>query len=201
VTNLPPPNIDFDKVVVTGDVRQLTLLVERLKSKKADLSEAEEKVSAIKEEISRIECDEIPDMMDSCSVKELTLGTGEKVVVKQIIKAGLPTKGAIEGQKDADKKAMLTHRLNEGLDWLRKNGGEPLIKNKITIEFSKGQDNLAGDFEGKAEELGLPALREQSVNNSSLSKFVGTKLSAGVDMPKETLGIYLGRKAEVKKAR
>lgn len=197
-------DVDFDahnNEKPSGDLKLLTDAVKLLKKKQEDLSALEEEVKQCKKEIQRLESQEIPDQMDACSLKDLTLDTGEKLIVKAIVKASLPTKASIESQKDEDKRAALEHRLRKGLDWLRDNGGEELIKNRIVVEFSKGQDNLAGDFEGKAAEHNLPAMRDQSIHNASLSKFVAEKIKSGTEVPMDTLGVYCGRKAEVKKAR
>lgn len=194
-------DIDFDADVAIGDVKQLTEAVEKLKAKMIELDEAEKKVKKLKAEIQKLESQEIPDQMDACSVKEITLESGEKVTVKPIVKANLPTKGSIDGQKDENKKAELIHRLRTGMDWLRNNGGEELITNKIVVEFSKGQDNIAGDFEGMAVEHELPFVRDTSVHNATLSKFVSERMKDGKEIPMETLGVYCGRKAQVKKAR
>lgn len=199
--NEVPDDIDFDMPKPVGDLKTLTATAKRLQTLQKELRVLEQSCKDKKKEISQLESQELPDLMDGCSVKTLTLDTGETLKCKSIVKAALPTKAAISGQKDPDKKAELEDRHADGLCWLRGNGGEEIIKNTIIVEFSKGQDNLVGDFIGKAEELELPYNRDEAVHNATLSKFVDEKMQAGVEVPMLTLGVYCGRKAEVKKAR
>lgn len=197
-----PNDIDFEAdAQPVGDLKALTAKVEELKNKMGEAEILADELKDVAKQIAYIEGTEIPDMMDACGVKELVLPSGEKLVVKPIVKASLPTQTSINNAKDENKKAELEHRLDQGLQWLRDNGAEELIKNTIIVEFSRGQDNIAGDFEGKAAELGLPAQRNTSVAHGTLSKFCADKIAKGEDVPHETLGIYCGRKATVKKAR
>ncbi len=119
--------------------------------------------------------------------------------VKEITKVSIPSAGGIEKEKDGLKKGELRKRLNEALTYLRENGGEPLIKNFVTLEFDKGKDNVVGRFTELADETGTPYCKETTVHNGSLEKFIKELLAKGKQVPKDTFGLYTGSKAVIVK--
>lgn len=195
-----PEELEADANKPQGDLNQVIEKGNELINLKRSLADLEDKAKAVAEKIRQIETQELPEIMENCNVDKFEFGNGYKVQVNSIIKASLPAKSAIDKEKDEERKAELEHRLNQGLKWLRENGGTEIIKNVFAVEFSKGQDNIVGDFVGRAEELKLPYQRQQSVHPSNLSRFVKEKMQKGDNVPKEALGVYCGKQAVVKKS-
>lgn len=171
-----------EMIRIQDEIAQLEI---RLEQKRADLH--------------RIESSELPELMGSMATFKLQNGWG--VEVTEITKAALPTLSAIEAarKKDEEKAMELEQRREDGFQFLRDNEAESLIKNKLALEFSKGQDNIVGDFIAKAEEAGLPTQRVTEVHNATLSKWVKERMEKGLEVPMDLFGVYCGRKAVLKK--
>lgn len=190
-----------DAKQLAGTIEDITRMANRVIDTEEEIDKLEKQTKKKKADLHRLQSQELPDIMGSMT--EFKLESGHEVIVEKFTKAGLPTKQAIiqAGKRDENKKIELETRLEEGLTWLRdpKIGGKSLIKNKLAVEFSAGQDNMVGEFVAKAEELGLPVNRTTEVHPASLGKFVKEKMEKGVAVPMDVLGVYCGRKAVVKK--
>lgn len=197
-----PDGIDLeaDANKPVGDLNEVLKKANLLLKKYAEMKILEDQVSELAEEIRTLESKDIPEIMDACNLKELPFNNGLKIIVEDIVKAGLPSKSSIEKEKDESKKAEKEYKLAEGLKWLRETKNDSLIKNVLALEFSKGQDNIVGDFEGQAHEMGIPTKRTESVHPASLSKLVKERMEKGEEVPKDILGVYCGKKAAVKKS-
>lgn len=183
--------------------KQITLLHDlghkQLKMEE-EIVKLEEKIKKKKDDLHQMNSQEVPRAMLACRQKEFPLGNGKAITIKDITKAALPTKGALETaqKKDEDKYAELLHNQTVGMEWLRKNKLESIIKNVVSIEFSKGQDNIVGDFIGMCEEHEVPYSRAQIVHPSTLSNAVAEKMAKGVEVPMKELGVYCGQQSIIK---
>jgi len=196
-------DIEADAAMPVGDLNQARKMGEKLLTLQSQLEDLKEVVKDKAEEIRTLETKDLPELLASCNLKSLPFTDGTVINIKDIVKASIPSQSQIDKEKDEIKRDNLEWRRDAGMKWLRKKdiGGASLIKNILALEFSKGQDNIVGDFMGKAEELGIPALRSESVHAATLSKFVKEKMEKGVNIPKEELGVYCGQQAVVKKPR
>lgn len=183
-----PANVDLSQVAKTaGEMLRLEAEIEAMEAELKDK----------KKELETVQMQTLPDLMQSFGLKDFTLSNGAKVVIDSIVKASLPTKTAID-KADEDERPVLENRLHEALTFMRDNNAGELIKNELALEFSKGQDNIVGDFIGKAEEMGIPHKRQESVHNSTLCKWIKERMQAGLDVPMDLFGVYTGKKAIVK---
>jgi len=193
-------NIDDDVDVPSGSVESVVNAVERMRLLEEVINKTEDFLKETKAKYNNIAMVEIPDLMDSVGVKKLTLSNGDDLKIEELLLSSIPSKSKIEEAED-DEKPQLEQRLHDAIKWLREHNAESLIKNKIQIEFSKGQDNIVGDIVGTCQELGLPYKREESIHPKTLSKYLKEQLEAGVSVPNDTFAIQYCRKAVVKKAK
>ena len=96
---------------------QLQELQKQYKDKEEELSKIKLKVRDFEERI-------IPEMMQEAGVSKIKLKDGTEVEVKPFYAAKIPES-----------------RVDEAFGYLRSNGFEDLIKNTVTANFNRGQDN------------------------------------------------------------
>lgn len=200
MTDFDDIDIEGDANFVAGDLSQVRYAAERMRGAQREIDALETKLAEKKAELHKIESQELPDIMATCGIKEFTLESGEKIEVKDILKASIPSKSVIEKASPEDKPE-LEYRRAEAFSWLRDNGLDPLIKNILEVEFGKNQDNMVKALADEAEKLGLPHRRDESVHSASLEKALKEKISLGIQIPMDTFAIYTGKKAVIASVR
>lgn len=132
----------------------------------------------------------IPELAASLGIEGLTMDDGSKVKVEKFYT------GSISAERSA-----------EAFKWLREHGHDSLIKNQISLEFSKGQDEYVGKIlallnKNKVlNEIGVAPAHKESVHYQTLKAFIKEQMEAGNDIPQETLGVFVGKKTTVKPAK
>ena len=194
--------IDFesDAVRPQGDLAEVSEMAQKLQNLAIEIKQMEQELKSKKSEFERIESADLPDLMDALQLKGVDLTNGDKVVVKSIIKASLPTQTAIDRAKDTDRIDLQT-RLRDGLFWLRDNGAGAMIKNLVSTDLGKGNDKVADKVSAAIRTLGLQPKRIQTVHPQTLSAYVRERLEQGADVPFNTFAVYSGRKAAIIKSR
>lgn len=194
-----PDDIDLeaDAVQPAADLHQITEAAAKMIALDSEIAAQENKLKDLKEQHRVYECETLPSLMNEVGISKLTLGTGHEIEIKDVVKAALPSAGAIEKAK-GDKRAELEAKLHDGLEFIRSVDGGALIKNFVALEFSRGQDEIVNEFVAKAQELGIPAKNQQTVAPQTLSKFVSELMEKGVAVPMDILGVFAGQVAKVK---
>jgi len=134
-----------------------------------------------KERLRRIRESDLPAAMAEAGVSLIGLPTGQRVEVKEVIAARIPTK----------------FKAN-AFDWLRENGHGDLIKNEIKVSLGKGDEEVANAVAAYLEEIHLPYKKDSSVHYQTLGGFVREQLSEGNEIPEDWFGIYRAQVASVK---
>ena len=153
-----------------------------------------------KKQYREIETVILPDMMTGIGIKKFTLGDGSEITIKDVVQASLPSRGAIL-KAQGDERDALIDRNHRALDWMRANGGEAIIKNNISVDFGKGQDEIADRFVDFCKEIGMEYDRSTTVHNASLTSYIKEKLASGANVPLDLFSVYTGFKAVIKQPR
>ena len=74
-----------------------------------------------------------------------------------------------------------------------------LIKNQISAEFGKGEDQSAVKFIDNIKSLGYEPKQKVWVEPMTLKAFVREQIAEGVDIPMETFGIFVGAETKISK--
>ena len=170
-----------DVNVETG--KDLSSLVATLQETDRQLADAEQEVKRLDKIKKQLETERIPALMEEMGQ---TKGTWNGVEVKLVQKIDARIS---EANKDA------------AFSWLRGNGHDGIIKNDVTMSFSKGEDNLAGDAIATLRDKGFDPIQKTSVHASTLKAFIGTELEKGAALPLDLFSGYvrnvanIGRKA------
>lgn len=155
-------------------------IAEHLKLLESELAELTERAKAKAEEIRVVLEDELPDAMDAAGCEEFRTSDGRTIKVAKVVRAAI--------SKDRESAAF---------DWLRENGFDDLIKNKVEVSLGREQDALTAKLRKQIEKLGLEPTVKESVNPQTLSAFCREKLEEGMKLPAELLGIYAARVAKI----
>jgi len=185
----------------SGELAQVSALANRLihiDSAKAKLLEQIEKLD---EEYDRIQFADLPGLMEAIGLKNFTLSSGETVVVKPIIKGGLPSESAIAREKDPIKRDELRMRFEAGMAYLESHGAAALIKNFVSAEFGKDSSALANAAADALKSLGVDPTLSRGVNPQSLNAWLKERITEGADVDADIFKLYSGTKAEVKSER
>jgi|TARA_R110000796_G_scaffold9012_4_gene31047 hypothetical protein len=142
----------------------------------------EEGLKAKKEELRLTSENELPDAMQSAGLTQITLTTGEKISIASFYNAHI--------SKANQEKAY---------EWLTSNGHEGLIKNEVLLKFGREEIEVVDQTVSALQARGLSPEVRQSVHPSTLKAFIKEQLGAGIDIPSEPFGIYIGTKATIKK--
>lgn len=172
----------FDEVKLKR-LADLAREVDYLEARNANL---EQDIKDNKKRILALVSKDIPDVMRSAGVSCFELTDGTSVEITKSYSAGI-----------AEKREAEAH------EWLRSHGYGDLIKNRITLDFGKGEDDKA-----EAVKAALKALPEapgfeskESVNATSLKAFVREKYEQGQgdSLPDKLLGIFVMDLAKITK--
>jgi hypothetical protein len=174
--------IEKDSENCEGDLlQQIAALAELQIKLEGELDRLEQQTKVAKLKLNAVSMDKLPELMAEAKLQDFTLHTGEKIEVAEELYCSVPVA----------RRAEIHSKLRE-------DGMGDLITHAIQVDLARGQDNLAGDILGLAEELGLMAEREEKVNTSSLKKYLREQIDEGSDIELSFYGAYLSRRTKVK---
>lgn len=142
----------------------------------------ERKLRELKATLEDVRTRRLPLALQQMNLTDLRTKDGFRVLVKDITRASIP-------------KA----RKDEALQWLNEEGHGDLIKHVVSASFGKGEDNSAREAVEYLESVGRQPKDERSVHPSTLSAFVREQIEAGVDVPHELFGVYVGQVAKIER--
>ena len=158
---------------ITDKCHQLQELQQQYKDIEEQLSKTKNKVRDLEERI-------IPEMMQEAGVSKIKLKDGTEVEVKPFYAAKIPES-----------------RVEEAFGWLRGNGFEDLIKNTVTANFNRGQDNQVSELIKVCEEHGFAYSKKEKVEPMTLKAFVREQVEGGKKLPFDLFGVYIANKTKI----
>jgi hypothetical protein len=168
------PNVEQLKSIeqlVNGGIA----LVQRIEKGEALLKE-------LKAQLHQLTTVTLPDQMSSAGTSLFKNEEGWKVEVKPFVAGSLP--------KEEEKRTA-------ALEWIRSVQAGDIIKNRLAVEFERGEDNIAGEIKAKLDELGMDYELKEDVHPQTLLSFARERMKGGEEVPLETLGLYAGRNAKI----
>lgn len=169
----------------SSDLKRIAILGEAALALQAKLTKIEEEQTKTQKQLNEILQQQIPEIMGQCGLLSFKMENGTVLTLKDFCSGSLP--------KEPGPRAI-------ALDWLRKNGGEPLIKTELSLSFGKGEDKKAQTLVKKLNKEGLNPSIEVGVHASTLQAFAREKLESGDPIDLKVLGLYSGRVAKFGKA-
>lgn len=172
---------DLDINISDNAVKQIANLAKQQVDLEKQVAQAEELLKAKQEELRRIAEDLLPTAMAEAGMKSFTLENGTKILIKDDIAASIP--------KD---------KTGEAYGWLRENGFGDIIKNTVSVDFGKEEDQQAKELLEYCYDKMYPATNKQSVHASTLKAFLKEQMALGKDIPLELFGAFPYSKAVIK---
>jgi|TARA_R110000803_G_scaffold165804_1_gene229249 hypothetical protein len=161
---------------------QLGSEIERIRSVQEQLELTEVKIKQLKEE-EQVLADSITDLLQSKGVSELKLIDGSKVTTKEQLYCSI---------KEDNKEGAF--------NWVRSQGDGDIIKNIVSVDFKKGEDEVAQEFKQLAEDSGLVPNETSSIHPSTLRSYLNAKSRDGVDFDEKLFGAFRLNKVSIKQS-
>ena len=166
------------------DLSTLTGFAEAIIKQDAFVKELEEKLKEEKKKLLKMTDEDLPALMTEANSMEFTLLDGSKVTIK-------PQYGA----------SIKVDNRPAAYEWLREHGHDDIIKNTISCQFGRGEDDLASSFKAFAEKEGYVPTQTEKIEPMSLRGFVKERVENGDEFPMELFGAYVGQRAVINKAK
>lgn len=161
-------------------------LISKLAHKQVELESAieqlEEALKKKKQELNDVRDRDLPNALAEVGVASVTLKNGAKISVKQEVYASIPEA-----------------RAQAAFHWLRSNDFGALIKNVISAEFGKGEDEAAIEAARLLAEGGFTPHQKESVHPMTLKAFLKEQVEKGTEVPLDLFGAYVVNRTKVAK--
>ena len=169
----------IEKVANTG-LASVAEIARAVRNQEDLVGKLEDQLKEAKRELLKLTDEDLPAMLLELGLSSFELEDGSKVTVR-------PTYGA---HIKAENKAT-------AFDWLRQNGFDDIIKNTVSCNFGRGEDQEASQFIEYAQGLGYAAEQKTDVHPSTLKAFVKERVQNGEAFPMELFGAYVGQRATI----
>ena len=166
------------------DLSTLTGFAEAIIKQDAFVKELDEKLKEEKKKLLKMTDEDLPALMTEANSMEFTLLDGSKVTIK-------PQYGA----------SIKVDNRPAAYEWLREHGHDDIIKNTISCQFGRGEDDLASSFKAFAEKEGYVPNQTEKIEPMSLRAFVKERVENGDEFPMDLFGAYVGQRAVITKAK
>lgn len=167
----------------TSALSDIAQMAQRLIALDADIAQAEESLQRLKRARAAIAEGDLPTAMEGAGLQALTLDNGAKLSVKETLYAEMP--------KAPAKRA-------EAAAWMVEHGHASLVKTDVTVQFDRGDGDMAKDTASLLRARGLTPVMSENMNTASVKAAIKALMAQGVDVPLSTFGAYLKKEAVVK---
>jgi hypothetical protein len=136
----------------------------------------------LKKKLERIEQHDLPEAMDEVGMSEFKLKDGTKITISSFYNASIPAE-----------------RREEAYTWLDDHEHGGIIKTDVSLNFGRGELEIAKEFVTWLNEQ-RPELSpelSQNVHWQTLRAFVREMVESGAALPLDLFGVFIGRKAKL----
>ena len=181
-------NIDFevDAQALTIENTSLSSVAELAKQAigiENDIEDLEKVLSEKKEALRNLTEERIPDALKEIGMAKFEMTDGSVIEVKPFYSASIP----------ADRRG-------EAYEWLRAHGFDDIIKNTVSVQFGRGEDDAAGELINVIRKQGLLPDQAEKIESQTLKAWVREMVEQGTEFPTDLFGAYTGFKAKIKRA-
>lgn len=181
---------EFDEEEVPEEqLALLNRLCDKLAEAKALIDQKERELNDAQEGYRRLRENDIPELMLSVGLTELTMKNGVRVELREEVRVGLPKSEPA--------------RTN-ALKWLHDEGHGGLVKTEISVKLNREQLREAAELWSMMEryqsERGvvLDTKKKEDVNYQTLNAFFRAEIRSGNEVPLELFGGFIQKFAEIK---
>ena len=179
---------DASELPTADELASLNDLIEQWDNNEKFLANTETALAIGKVLKAKLETDLIPSLMASAGgIEKFALADGRSVTLKDELFASVT-----EANRDA------------AFAWLEGHGHGDVIKDELKFMLGKGPlaAAIAEELIADAEGLGIDThSRKRAVHSATLQALLKEQLAEGVEVPKETFGVFQQRRAIIKLAK
>ena len=157
-------------------------LARDIRNQEDTIRHLEEKLKTEKKLLLKLSDEDLPAILDELGLQSFKLDDGSEVTVKS-------TYGATIRLDDRE----------QAYDWLRQNEYDDIIKNTVSVQFGRGEDEKAKEFKELAENNRYAADQKTEIHPQTLRAFIKERVEAGDEFPMQLCGAWVGRRASIKK--
>jgi hypothetical protein len=159
-------------------------LARQIRDKEVEIDLLEDTLKQFKKHLQKLTDEEMPAMLAEIGISSFSLDDGSTVEVKQ-------TYGA----------SILVQNRETAYEWLRDHQYDDIIKNTVTCQFGRGEDDQASAFSKFAETQGFIPQQKTEIHPQTLRAFVKERCEAGEEFPMELFGAWVGQRAIIKRGK
>ena len=149
-----------------------------------DIEDLEKTLAEKKEALRKLTDERIPDALHEIGMSKFEMTDGSIIEVKPFYSASIPV-----------------DRRGEAYEWLRAHGYDDIIKNTVSVQFGRGEDDAAGELISVIRKQGLLPEQAEKIESQTLKGWVREMVERGAEFPTELFGAYMGQKAKIKRAK
>lgn len=172
-------NDSFD--IDNTDLSTLSNLAKRQLQIEQEIEELEAKLKTKKEEHRQVSQIDLPEALSECGMSSFKLDNGASVTVKPFYNCSIPKE-----------------HYSEAMAWLRDHGHGDLIKNTVSVDFGRGEDDKAAQFKAELINNGTSYKDKTGVHPQTLRAFVREQVESGQSLPLDILGVFIGQQTSIK---
>jgi len=166
-------------------LNQITKLAEMLRAADAEVAVLTADLQAAKEDVRRLQEDDLPELMRELGLSEIKLADGASIKVVDEVDCNI-----------SEDRRVRAH------EWLSANGFGGIIKSAITVEFGRDEHDEALAAAQKIQAAtGRDAMLKEGVHPQTLKAFVKEQMATGVAIPQELFGLRPYSKAKLTKGK
>jgi|TARA_A100001037_G_scaffold209985_1_gene188181 phage terminase small subunit len=165
---------DQQQVIEKADVDTLASYCRELQTYEEEIAELEEQIKKKREKADKISSEIIPNMLAEQGISSLKLADGSSVDVRKSYNCTI--------KKD---------EMESAYNWLRENQLGDIIKNEVSVQFGKGEDNKAEQLLDLAAREGYEPSQRSKVEPMTLKALYRERVEAGLDMPSQFFNIFI----------
>jgi len=165
---------DQQQVIEKADVDTLASYCRELQTYEEEIAELEEQIKKKREKADKISSEIIPNMLAEQGISSLKLADGSSVDVRKSYNCTI--------KKD---------EMESAYNWLRENQLGDIIKNEVSVQFGRGEDDKAEQLLNLAAQEGYEPSQKSKVEPMTLKALYRERVEAGLDMPSQFFNIFI----------
>ena len=171
---------DQQQVIEKADVDTLASYCRELQTYEEEIAELEEQIKKKREKADKISSEIIPNMLAEQGISSLKLADGSSVDVSKSYNCTI--------KKD---------EMESAYTWLRENQLGDIIKNEVSVQFGRGEDNKAEQLLNLAAREGYEPSQKSKVEPMTLKALYRERVEAGLDMPSQFFNVFIKDKTKI----
>jgi len=169
--------VSNDTLTSVADLAKQALLIED------EITQLEETLAEKSKALRNLTDERIPEALREMGMSSFKMEDGSAIEVKPFYSASIPG-----------------DRRGEAYEWLRAHGYDDIIKNTVSVQFGRGDDEAAGDLINVIRKQGLLPDQAEKIESQTLKAWVREMVEQGTEFPTELFGAFTGFKAKIKRA-